>query len=64
MENNNEKTIQSLMEEPEQVKEIINDPSKGIDFYKKLPLKQKQYLLYAAAAGLIGYSIYLGKKGA
>ncbi|QCR22542.1 hypothetical protein [Pontibacter sp. SGAir0037] len=63
MENNSEKTLQSLVDEPAQVKEIMNDPTKGLDFYKKLPVKQKQYLLLAAAAGLVGYSIYLGKKG-
>jgi len=63
MENNSNTTLQSLVEEPAQVKEIINDPAnEGLKFYKKLPVKQKQYLLYAAAAGLVGYSIYLGKK--
>lgn len=45
------------------MKEIINDPTKGLDFYQKLPVRQKQYLLLAAAAGLIGYTVYLGKKG-
>jgi len=63
MENNSNTTLQSLVEEPAQVKEIINDPAnKGLNFYNQLPVKQKQYLLYAAAAGLVGYSIYLGKK--
>lgn len=64
MDNNTKTTLKNLVDEPSQVKDIINDPTeKGLSFYQDLPVKQKQILLCAAAAGLVGYSIYIGKKG-
>ncbi|MCC9136984.1 hypothetical protein ACFSKU_05460 [Pontibacter silvestris] len=63
MENNSTNSLKNLVEEPSQVKDIMNDPEKGVDFYKTLPVKQKQYLVFAAAAGLVAYGIFLGKKG-
>ncbi|MCC9168089.1 hypothetical protein [Pontibacter harenae] len=64
MDDNSKTTLKNLVDEPSQVKEIVNDPNKGINFYQNLPVKQKQYLLYAAAAGLVGYGIYLGSSKA
>ncbi|WP_162054267.1 hypothetical protein [Pontibacter pamirensis] len=64
MDNKSKTSIKNLVDEPSQIKDIMNDPAeKGINFYQKLPSKQKQYLLFAAAAGLVGYGIYVGQKG-
>ncbi|NDK57398.1 hypothetical protein [Pontibacter fetidus] len=64
MENNtSQTTLVSLMHNPSQLADILKDPSRhGLDFYNGLSTKEKQYILFAAAAGLIGYAIYLGKQ--
>ena len=66
MENNLENTsIMSLVQNPSQLADILKDPAKhGLDFYNGLSVKEKQYILFAAAAGLLGYAIYLGKQNA
>ncbi|GHA80902.1 hypothetical protein [Pontibacter akesuensis] len=61
--NSSDNTVMGLVQNPAQIKEFMDDPTKVLDFYKKLPVNEKQYILFAAAAGLIGYAIYLGKKG-
>lgn len=56
-------SLQSLIHNPSQLSDILKDPGKhGLDFYNGLSVKEKQYILFAAAAGLIGYAIYLGKQ--
>jgi hypothetical protein len=50
------------MQNPSQLADIIKEPTKGLDFYKGLSVKEQQYLLFAAAAGLVGYAIYLGRQ--
>ncbi|MEJ8756911.1 hypothetical protein WG947_07895 [Pontibacter sp. H259] len=64
MENNLENTsIMSLVQNPSQLADILKDPAKhGLDFYNGLSVKEKQYILFAAAAGLLGYAIYLGRQ--
>jgi len=64
MENNLSNTsLRSLMENPSHLADIMKDPAKtGLDFYNGLSVKEKQYILFAAAAGLIGYAIYLGRQ--
>ncbi|MBC5773026.1 hypothetical protein H8S95_03035 [Pontibacter sp. KCTC 32443] len=66
MESNSTNTsLQSLIHNPSQLADIIKDPARhGLDFYNGLSVKEKQYILFAAAAGLIGYAIYLGKQSA
>lgn len=66
MENNLSNTsLKSLMQDPSQLADIMKDPAKtGLDFYNGLSTKEKQYILFAAAAGLIGYAIYLGRQSA
>ncbi|WP_299759112.1 hypothetical protein [uncultured Pontibacter sp.] len=64
MENTLENTsLRGLLQDPSQLTDIIKDPTKGLDFYKALSVKEQQYILFAAAAGLIGYAIYLGRSG-
>ncbi|SFH06911.1 hypothetical protein [Pontibacter chinhatensis] len=63
MDNTLENTsLRNLMQNPSQLADIIKDPTKGLDFYKGLSVKEQQYLLFAAAFGLIGYAIYLGRQ--
>ncbi|MBJ6119221.1 hypothetical protein JAO76_13510 [Pontibacter sp. BT310] len=64
MENNLSNTsLKSLIQNPSQLADIMKDPGKqGLDFYNNLTVKEQQYILFAAAAGLIGYAIYLGRQ--
>ena len=64
MESNQSNTsLQSLMKDPSQLADILKDPGRhGLDFYNGLSVKEKQYILFAAAAGLLGYAIYLGRQ--
>ncbi len=65
MENSASSLFKSLLDDPSQVSQIMQDPSKkGLEFYNNLPVKEQQYLIFAAAAGLIAYGIYLGRKNA
>lgn len=63
MENQNTESLKNLVQDPSQITEIINDPGKGVKFFQRLSMKEQQYLIFAAGAGLIAYGIYLGKKG-
>ncbi|MFD1186422.1 hypothetical protein [Pontibacter rugosus] len=63
MENSNTESLKSLVEDPSQLTDIINDPAgQGLSFFKRLQVKEQQYLIIAAGAVLIGYGIYLGRK--
>ena len=58
-------TLKNLLQDPSQLAAIMQDPGKkGLEFYNSLSVKEQQYLVFAAAAGLIGYGIYLNRKGA
>lgn len=57
------KSLKSLLQDPSEIEALITNPSKyGIDFYKSLSTKNQQYIVFAAAAGLIAYGIYLNKQ--
>ncbi|WP_242917768.1 hypothetical protein [Pontibacter liquoris] len=65
MENTAEVSIKSLFQNPSHLTDILKDPSKkGLEFYNGLSVKEQQYIVFAAAAGLIAYGIYLNRKGA
>ena len=50
-----------LLENPAEIMNVVKNPGKfGLDTYNGLDTKQKQYVLFAVGAGLIGYGIYLG----
>ncbi|MFD2247461.1 hypothetical protein [Pontibacter ruber] len=56
-------SLLGLVQNPTSLADIINDPAKkGMEFYQGLSVREKQYILFAAAAGLIGYAIYLGRQ--
>ncbi|RIJ34303.1 hypothetical protein [Pontibacter oryzae] len=58
------KTLKSLIQNPNDLAEILKDPAKGgIDFFNGLSTREKQYVIFAAAAGLAIYGIYIGRKG-
>lgn len=58
-----QKTLKTLLQDPSEIEALISNPGKyGLDFYKSLSSKNQQYIVFAAAAGLIAYGIYLGKQ--
>lgn len=63
MENTITTSLKNLLKNPSQLTDIMNDPSKkGLELYNSLSVKEQQYIVFAAAAGLIGYGIYLGSR--
>jgi len=66
MENTATTSLINMLKDPSQLADIMKDPSKkGLELYNNLSVKEQQYIVFAAAAGLIGYGIYLGsRKGA
>lgn len=57
------KSLKNLLKDPSEIEALIKNPSKyGLDFYKSLSATEKQYIAFAAAAGLIGYGLYLNKE--
>jgi hypothetical protein len=57
------RTFRDLLKDPSQIFGIITNPRKnGVDFIKSLSNKDKQYLAFAAGAGLIIYGIILNRK--
>jgi hypothetical protein len=60
----NQKTgmLDNLLKNPSEILNVIKNPGKyGMDVFNDLSTQQKQYVLYAAGAGLILYGIYLGR---
>ncbi|QCR22079.1 hypothetical protein [Pontibacter sp. SGAir0037] len=56
-------SFSSLLKNPADILEIVRDPGKaGLDFYKSLSVKQKQYLAFVAGIGIIIYGFTLNKK--
>jgi hypothetical protein len=58
---NSSNFLENLMQNPGDILNMVKNPGKyGLDVYNGLDTKQKQYVLIAVGAGLIGYGIYLG----
>lgn len=56
-------SINNLLQNPSDISEVISNPGKfGLDFWNELSNKEKSYLSYAAAAGLIMYGVYLSRQ--
>jgi hypothetical protein len=59
------RTLRDLFRNPSQIIGIITNPGKnGVDFIKSLSNNDKQYLAFAAGAGLIIYGIILNRRNA
>lgn len=59
----NYKTLDNLLKNPSEISEVIQNPQKyGMDFWNELSDKHKSYLVFAAAAGLLMYGIYLNRQ--
>lgn len=57
-------TINNLLQNPSDISEVMSNPAQfGMDFWNELTNKDKQYIAFAAAAGLAMYGIYLGRQG-
>lgn len=60
---NNQTTtsFKSLLQNPSELTDILEDPGKnGLAFYSGLSAKEKQYVIFTAAAGLLLYGLYIG----
>lgn len=56
-------SLGNILKDPSELEALMHNPGKyGIDFYNSLTAKDKQYVAFAAAAGLIAYGIYLNKQ--
>ncbi|WP_018478731.1 hypothetical protein [Pontibacter roseus] len=54
--------LQHLISNPSEILNVVKNPGRyGMDIYKGLTVKQQQYVLFAAGAGLIAYALYLGR---
>lgn len=57
------KSLVNLIKNPSELLSILSNPGKaGLDFYKSLDNKEKQYIAFAAGLGLIAYGIVLNRK--
>ncbi|MCJ8163402.1 hypothetical protein MKJ04_01010 [Pontibacter sp. E15-1] len=53
--------LKNLLKDPDQITEVLNNPGKfGMELYDSLTTRQKQYIIFAAAAGLVVYGFSLG----
>ncbi|MFD2512287.1 hypothetical protein ACFSRY_00295 [Pontibacter locisalis] len=60
----NYKTIDNLIDNPSEISEVIKNPQKyGMDFWDELSEQHKSYVVFAAAAGLLMYGLYLYRQG-
>ncbi|WP_347159435.1 hypothetical protein [Pontibacter chitinilyticus] len=65
MADSNTPSFKKLLQNPSQVTDILQNPGKkGLEFFQNLTPKEQQYILFAGAAGLLAYGIYVGRKGA
>lgn len=56
-------TLNNLLKNPSDISEVVSNPGKfGMDFWEELSNKERSYLAFAAAAGLVMYGIYLNKQ--
>ncbi len=59
----NQNNLKDLLKNPNALMEAFKNPSRfGIDFYKSLSTRNKQYLVFAGAAGLLVYGVILGRQ--
>ena len=55
--------VKELLSNPNNLVEAFKNPSKfGLDIYRTLSTRNKQYLAFAGAAGLIVYGVILGRQ--
>ncbi|QNF35197.1 hypothetical protein HUW51_21670 [Adhaeribacter swui] len=55
--------VKELLSNPNNLMEAFRNPSKfGLDIYRSLSTRNKQYLAFAGAAGLIAYGVILGRQ--
>ena len=63
MKDTSSKSIGDLLKNPEEIGKLMSNPGKyGLDIYNGLSNQNKQYLAFAAAAGLVAYGIYLNRQ--
>ncbi|MFD3001846.1 hypothetical protein ACFS7Z_15840 [Pontibacter toksunensis] len=56
------KSLGKILRDPSELESLMKNPGKyGLDFYKSLTAKDKQYVAFAAAAGLIIYGLSLSR---
>lgn len=57
------KSIVNILKDPSEIEAMLSNPGKyGLDFYNGLSTKNKQYIVFAAAAGLIVYGLFLSRQ--
>ncbi|GAA4437500.1 hypothetical protein GCM10023188_31770 [Pontibacter saemangeumensis] len=57
------KSLVNILKDPSEIEALMKNPGKyGMDFYNGLSNKNKQYLVFAAAAGLLVYGLYLNRQ--
>lgn len=57
------KSLGNILRDPSELETLMKNPGKyGLDFYNSLTAKDKQYVAFAAAAGLLIYALTLNKK--
>lgn len=55
--------IADLIKNPTAIMDAVKNPGKfGLDYYNSLSNRNKQYLVFAGAAGLLIYGIILGRQ--
>ncbi|RDV14590.1 hypothetical protein DXT99_14230 [Pontibacter diazotrophicus] len=56
-------SLVNILKDPSEIELLMQNPGKyGMDLYKGLSVKDKQYVAFAAAAGFIAYGIYLSRQ--
>lgn len=57
------KSIADILKDPSEIGKLLSNPGKyGLDFYNGLSAQNKQYIAFAAAAGLVVYGLSLSRK--
>ncbi|WP_207434931.1 hypothetical protein [Sabulibacter ruber] len=55
--------LSNLLKDPSQIMALVSNPGKaGMDIYRSLSNRDKQYVAYAAGAGLLIYGYILGRQ--
>ena len=61
--NHSSNPLQHLIHNPSEILNVVKNPGRyGMDVYNGLSTHQKQYVLFAAGAGLIIYGFILGRN--
>ena len=57
------KSLLDILQNPDEIGKLMSNPGKyGLDFYNGLSNQNKQYIAFAAAAGLVIYGLYLNRQ--